>query len=146
MKKSKTLKGFTLVECVVAMAILGIASLVMAQIYGTVARINRENHIINESLSQTVEKAEKKLSSTGIASEIIHIDGDPADGGAATQITFEKDGAHASGTASEYTIPKEDTVVYVYSPRYTANSTTTIYATTSSDPIGLRYKYFVYEP
>ncbi|MGN0587459.1 MAG: type II secretion system protein J, partial [Oscillospiraceae bacterium] len=33
----KSVKGFTLVECLVALAILGIASLIMVQIYANVS-------------------------------------------------------------------------------------------------------------
>lgn len=59
---SKKIKGFTLIECLVALAILGIASLVMAQIYAAVSRTNLNNHNVNTSLSyqmKIVEKATK---------------------------------------------------------------------------------------
>ncbi len=56
----KTFKGFTLIECIVALAILGIASLVMAQIYANVSRINRSNHMINTSLSYQMKYVEEK--------------------------------------------------------------------------------------
>lgn len=59
---SKKTKGFTLIECLVALAILGIASLVMAQIYAAVSRTNLNNHNVNTSLSyqmKIVEKATK---------------------------------------------------------------------------------------
>ncbi|MDD7428745.1 MAG: prepilin-type N-terminal cleavage/methylation domain-containing protein [Oscillospiraceae bacterium] len=59
--KSKKLKGFTLIECIVAMAILGIASLLMVQIYGTVAKMNRENNRMNNSLEKQMEYAENEL-------------------------------------------------------------------------------------
>lgn len=58
----KRFKGFTLIECLVALAILGIASLVMAQIYAAVSRTNLNNHNVNTSLSyqmKVVEKATK---------------------------------------------------------------------------------------
>ena len=43
----KHIKGFTLIECLIALAILGIASLTMAQIYASVAQRNRNNQIID---------------------------------------------------------------------------------------------------
>ncbi|MGN0674792.1 MAG: type II secretion system protein [Oscillospiraceae bacterium] len=55
----KSFKGFTLIECIVALAILGIASLTMAQIYAGVAKRNRENHVVNTSLSNQMAYVEK---------------------------------------------------------------------------------------
>lgn len=145
MKKIKSLKGFTLVECVVAMAILGIASLVMAQIYGSVAKINRENHRANQSLSQTVAAAEKQISS-GAPDEVVRIHGDSI---TSLDMTFTKSNPPAHGTAGSYNIKNQDTDIYVYSAHYENNSGTSVYynqPTSGSDPIGLRYKYFVYDP
>lgn len=51
-------KGFTLIECLVALAVLGIASLIMAQIYANVSRINRSNHITNTSLAYQMKYVE----------------------------------------------------------------------------------------
>lgn len=55
----KVFKGFTLVECIVAMAILGIASLTMAEIYAVVAQRNKQNHFANTSLSNQMAYIEK---------------------------------------------------------------------------------------
>ena len=52
-------KGFTLVECLVALAILGIASMVMAQIYAGVSRNNKTNHLVNSSLSSQMKVVEE---------------------------------------------------------------------------------------
>lgn len=52
-------KGFTLVECIVAIAILGVASLVMAQIYAAVSRNNKMNHLVNTSLSNQMKVVEE---------------------------------------------------------------------------------------
>ena len=38
MMKNTKIKGFTLAECLIALAILGIGSLVMAQIYADVSK------------------------------------------------------------------------------------------------------------
>ena len=55
----KNFKGFTLVECIIALAILGIASLTMAQIYASVSQKNRTNHMVNTSLSNQMAYVEK---------------------------------------------------------------------------------------
>lgn len=62
----KKIKGFTLIECLVALAILGIASLVMAQIYANVSRINRSNHNINTSLSYQMAVVEQQTKSDAV--------------------------------------------------------------------------------
>ncbi len=59
-------KGFTLVECIVALAILGIASLTMAQIYGSVAKVNKDNHEINTSISNQMKYVEKRIDDGGV--------------------------------------------------------------------------------
>lgn len=55
----KRFKGFTLIECLIALAILGIASLTMAQIYASVSFRNKNNHLINTSLSNQMAYIEK---------------------------------------------------------------------------------------
>lgn len=55
----KKFKGFTLIECIVALGVLGIASLTMAQIYASVAQRNRMNHLVNTSLSNQMAYVEK---------------------------------------------------------------------------------------
>ncbi len=60
------LKGFTLVECLVALAILGIATMTMAQIYGGVARVNKNNNEINTSISNQMKYVEKQTVDGGI--------------------------------------------------------------------------------
>lgn len=62
----KSFKGFTLIECVVALAILGIASLTMAQIYAGVSNMNRKNHELNTSMSNQTSFIEKKVKSDGV--------------------------------------------------------------------------------
>ena len=74
----RKLKGFTLVECLVALAVLGIASLTMAQIYASVARKNLANHTNNTSIAKQMEFIEKELKDNG-AVEIPYGGGDPGD-------------------------------------------------------------------
>lgn len=62
----KRFKGFTLIECLIALAVLGIASLTMAQIYAGVARKNRTNQLLNTSLSNQMAYVEKYTSTEAI--------------------------------------------------------------------------------
>ncbi|MBQ8780842.1 MAG: prepilin-type N-terminal cleavage/methylation domain-containing protein [Oscillospiraceae bacterium] len=62
----KNLKGFTLIECLIALAILGIASLVMAQIYANVSKINRANHETNSSIAYQMKYVEQKTKTAAI--------------------------------------------------------------------------------
>lgn len=61
----KKLKGFTLVECIVAMAIIGVASVMMAQIYSGIAKINRDNAAANRTLNEEMDYVEKQLTEDG---------------------------------------------------------------------------------
>lgn len=69
----RKMKGFTLIECLIALAILGIASLTMAQIYAGVARRNLKNHQSNTSIANQEEFIEKELKDNG-ALEIKYTD------------------------------------------------------------------------
>lgn len=62
----KSFRGFTLIECLIALAILGIASLVMAQIYADVSRTNMNNHNVNTSLSYQMKVVEKATGTDSI--------------------------------------------------------------------------------
>lgn len=64
----KKIKGFTLIECLVAMAIIGITSLLMVQVYGTAARLTQENNQMNNSIERQMQYAEKQL--TEVAAQI----------------------------------------------------------------------------
>ncbi len=63
----KSFKGFTLIECLIALAVLGIASLTMAQIYANVANRNRTNHLVNTSLSNQMAYVERYTGAEAVA-------------------------------------------------------------------------------
>ena len=63
----KTFKGFTLVECLVAMAILAIAGTLMAEIYATVAQRNNSNNFLNTSLANQMKYIENYTNSATLA-------------------------------------------------------------------------------
>lgn len=55
----KKFKGFTLVECLVAMAILAIACVTLGGIEASVARTNNRNHFMNTSLANQMSHIEQ---------------------------------------------------------------------------------------
>ena len=59
--KQKKLKAFTLIECIVALALIGFASLLMAQVYGSVSKLNRSNSELNVSLVEQMKIVETQL-------------------------------------------------------------------------------------
>ncbi|MDE6709507.1 MAG: prepilin-type N-terminal cleavage/methylation domain-containing protein [Oscillospiraceae bacterium] len=59
----KSFKGFTLVECLIAMAILAVAGTLMAEIYATVASRNNANHFLNTSLANQMQYIENYTNS-----------------------------------------------------------------------------------
>lgn len=65
----KKIKGFTLIECLVALAILGIAFLIMVEIYANVSRMNRNNHNNNTSLAYQMKYVEERTDSESIKIE-----------------------------------------------------------------------------
>jgi prepilin-type N-terminal cleavage/methylation domain-containing protein len=56
----RKLSGFTLVECLVALLILGIASLTLAQVYAAVARGQKESEYMNYSLAEQMKYVEAR--------------------------------------------------------------------------------------
>ena len=74
MKNSK-IKGFTLIECLIALAILGIGSLVMAQIYADVSKRNLSNHHIHTRLSDQLKVVEEATGADAISMYFGGLDG-----------------------------------------------------------------------
>ena len=60
MKKSLRLKAFSLVECIVAMAILGVTSLLICQAYSQMMLITRTNNNMTHSLADQMQDAETR--------------------------------------------------------------------------------------
>ena len=133
--KTKKIKGFTLVECIVAIAILSIGTLVMASIYACVAQINEKTHRANESLSQTIQRVETQSDkTTPIPGEVAVISKT-----ANSEVIYTK--LDSSGNPSPTKYPMDSTV-YVSFSKDTKSHGNTYYSDTSNDPIDLRYKYF----
>lgn len=63
----KNFKGFTLVECLVAMAILAVACMALGAIEATVSQRNNFNHFNNSSLANQMAYVEKYNSLASVA-------------------------------------------------------------------------------
>lgn len=114
----KKTRGFTLIECIVSLAILGIASLVMAQIYATVCNINRANHQNNSSIANQMKYVEEKTDSETVTM-YPNKDGSKYDVSGATaegleppiddddvyKVILKRDGIGGSSTGVCYCIP-----------------------------------------
>lgn len=56
----KKFRAFTLIECLIAMAILGIASLLLCQGYTALMRLTNRSSVMTASLGQQMKEAESK--------------------------------------------------------------------------------------
>ena len=101
----RNFKGFTLVECLVAMAILAIACMTLGAIEASVAQTNKNNHFMNTSLSNQMKYIEEYTNSETVP--MLY-------GGAATPDTDAPTPPHKhiTGTANKYpdTFVKIETV------------------------------------
>lgn len=58
--KMKRLKGFTLIECIIALFILGISSLLLVQAYGQLMKVTVSSNTENISISKQMADAERR--------------------------------------------------------------------------------------
>lgn len=154
----KKVKGFTLVECLIALAILGIGTLVMAQIYANVNRINMSNHLINTSLANQMKYAESYITEStkggAIVKEVIADYAVTAAGGVSApdpstdaphkanklkHVKFESDASRGgTGMVYSYTV---DTFILLSRDSADLNSSEVGYKGESEDQYNLRYRY-----
>lgn len=117
----KKLKGMTLVELVISIAILSYASLMLLLAMAQVSMINRENHQLNERISSQVKVAENESQTFAGASQ-------KTDG----EVRIEVKGGGGVSSAT-YTLEGR-----------------TIYIQTAGDSIvsedDINFKYFVADP
>ena len=64
----KRIKGFTLIECLVALAILGVSSLLLVQAYTQLMKMTNLNHAVYTSIADQMADVEK--SATGNAKQL----------------------------------------------------------------------------
>jgi prepilin-type N-terminal cleavage/methylation domain-containing protein len=82
----KKLKGFTLIECIVAMTIFAIASLTIAQVYITVSTIQKENEFMQYSLANQMKYVEDATGSDASSKVQINYNGTGTGGAASTGV------------------------------------------------------------
>lgn len=140
----KRFRGFTLIECIVAMAILGIASLIIAQMYAAVSTRNKMNHLVNSSLSHQMQYVEKYTDS-----ETVSISYATSGGAVGTPATPKSAPSYSSydntviqienvATGSKYTYPVD---VYVLKSRDRQGNQLTSDSGYTEENYNLRYKY-----
>jgi prepilin-type N-terminal cleavage/methylation domain-containing protein len=59
----KKLKAFTLVECIIALAVFAIAALTITQVYASIARMNKQNEYMQYSLAKQMQYIERETNS-----------------------------------------------------------------------------------
>ena len=158
----KKIKGFTLIECIVALAILGVASLTLAQIYARVAATNTTSHIVNTSLANQVAYVEQYTGSEAVpiyfGSTTNTPDPEAADSSTTKKpphktskttqnnyITITRIDVDGSGSAVDGDAYSFPTDIYVLKSRDSndKNSSDAAYSGQSEDKYNLRYKYLV---
>ena len=144
----RKIKGFTLIECIVALAILGVASLTMAQIYANVAKRNRDNHLVNTSLSNQMAYVEQATGAEAV--QILYTGASstqpPHNNSSITQ--YVKIENTCNSTTYTYSYPVD---IYVLRSRDAATPTNEFglgsndpnYSGASEDNYNLRYKYLL---
>lgn len=137
----KSVKGFTLIECLIALAILGVASLTMAQIYAGVAKKNMRNHLTNTSISNQIKYVEQYSNSTTDAVIVKGDDVAPGDSMGSSQYMkiFEIKNVDSNGV-----IELDNDKTYGYSVDvYSLNTRDASDNVTTNGAVDLRYRYLV---
>lgn len=75
--KKKSLRGFTLIEVLVAMMILGICSLVFVGMYASVCKHLKNNNQINDRMSEQQKYIETKNQKSSAGTDVFQIMADP---------------------------------------------------------------------
>ena len=139
----KALKGFTLIECIVALAVLGVASLTMAQIYASVATKNRENHVVNTSLSNQMAYVEKYTDSETVTLEFDGSESDEPPHVDTSSYYVEIHSSYATPETAEYQLYSSNTYSYGVDVHVlkSRDSDDNEYSDATENKHNLRYKY-----
>lgn len=143
----KNIKGFTLVECLVAMAILAIACMTLGAIEAAVARTNNANHFMNSSLANQMSYIEKYIDA-----ETVHITN--ADGGGSVPPVADSSISSNSGTtayvkiensssSTVYSYPVDIYIMYSRDTHDTGSDEAGYSQVFTEDNHNLRYKYLL---
>lgn len=106
----KTFKGFTLVECLVAMAILSVACMALGAIEATVANRNNFNHFTNTSLANQMAYIEKYENTNTVVITSTHSGTTPPSGTNSGTSAYVK--VTNTTTNDKYSFPVDIYVMY----------------------------------
>lgn len=137
----KTFKGFTLVECLVAMAILAIAGTLMAGIYANVASRNNFNTFNNASLSNQMAYIEKYENANTVKITNTHSGTTPPSGPNSGTTAYVK--VKNSTTNLEYSFPVDIYIMYSRDTHNVGSNNATYSSMYAEDDHNLRYKYIL---
>lgn len=135
----KTFKGFTLVECLVAMAILAIAGTLMAEIYASVASRNNFNHFNNSSLTNQMAYVEKYTHSKTVTIASTHSGTTPPTGTNSGTSAYVK--ITNTETNFEYSFPVDIHILYSRDTHDVGSDESGYSTMYAEDEHNLRYKY-----
>jgi prepilin-type N-terminal cleavage/methylation domain-containing protein len=68
--KKKKLKGFTLIECLIAMLVLAVSSLLLVQAYTQLVSVTQENYTMYNSIGKQMLDAESPSTGEGKATDV----------------------------------------------------------------------------
>lgn len=138
-------KGFTLIEVIVAMVILGIASLLLVGMYASVCARIRSNNDFNDRMSEQQKYVETKAAGTASGLFDVHYDSSIPSG--ATKYTGATAGNYTftikcvTDNANSSFVNKEFTArCAVYTLK---NIDDGVVVATDDDDVQVDYKYFV---
>lgn len=137
----KNFKGFTLVECLVALAILAIACMTLGAIEASVARINNANHFMNSSLANQMAYVEKYIDGETVHISNTHTGSTPPSGtnsGASAYVKIE-----SSETSEAYSYPVDIYILYSRDTHNTGSNNGSYSTVFSEENTNLRYKYLL---
>ena len=141
----KNIKGFTLVECLVAMAILAIACMTLGAIEASVAKTNNANHFMNSSLANQMAYIEKYINAETLP--IINTYTGGADGKTPPSGTNSGTNAYVkieSSTTNEvYSYPVDIYIMYSRDTHDTGSDDSGYSTVFSEENNNLRYKYLL---
>ncbi len=132
MRNKKSLSGFTLIECLVALAILGIASLLLVQAYTQLMKVTSMNSTISNSIANQMADAENPSSAESGTNKVTKLT-------TSARETFTITPTFCDGSTEGNLSIQVD--VYVVNP-YKNDSTDSQVTTGDSSGTDVRYLYF----
>lgn len=138
MRNKKSLSGFTLIECLVALAILGIASLLLVQAYTQLMKVTSMNSTISNSIANQMADAENPSSAESGTNKVTKLTTSSRETFTITPTFYNSSNGKFDVTEDDLSISVD---VYVVNP-YKNDSTDSQVTTGDSSGTDVRYLYF----